>query len=85
MRAARISVEINLEVSLLMKDTRELISRIQRIVWPAIVCTLTVFLFCMCIEYGPMGILVGFLLFLGFGGDILLMVFYPGKSRHDDQ
>lgn len=68
-----------------MNNTKGLMSRIQRIVWLGILLALTVFLSCMYVAHGPMGILVGFVLFLSLGGDILLMLFYPGKSKCDDQ
>ena len=68
-----------------MKNTKGLTRRILKIVWVGVLFALTICLFSMYVAHGPMGILVGFLLFLSFGGDILLMVLYPGKSKHNDQ
>lgn len=68
-----------------MTNAKRLTNGILTAIWISIVCALIAFLLYMFTRDGLVGIIVGFLLFLAFGGDLLLMLFYPGGKSEDSK
>jgi len=65
-----------------MMNPKQPKDRILKIVRFSVVCVFIAFLPYMWNQYGLLGILVGFLLFLSFGGNFILMaVFASDKSE----
>ena len=68
------------KVTTKMKNPTQPKDRILKIVRFSVVCVFIAFLPYMWSHYGFLGILVGFLLFLSFGGNLILMAVFSSEK-----